>query len=233
MEIGEYSNKYIHYYTGEVPEFVSFIFRDFPVDNFVDLGSGDGCLLQSLLTNGYLKGVSNVTAVDISRERLDNVGRIDGRFKCLQADACNLEMINDESMDFVVSSQVIEHVPDHDRFISEAHRILRKGAILYLSTVFKKWYGWYFYRSKGKWALDPTHFREYTDENQLLEVVRRYGFGILKNRKVLQWFPITDFILKRIGMGRNIYNNKILDFFRKVKIPILGYYNWELVLKKA
>ena len=42
MEIGRYSNRCIHYYTGEIPEMVESVFKSMPVNNFADLGSGDG-----------------------------------------------------------------------------------------------------------------------------------------------------------------------------------------------
>jgi len=236
MEIGAYSTKYIHYYTGEIPWMVSLVFKSFAVENFADLGSGDGALLYSLLASGYLAKASNVIAVDISRERINNVSRIDTKIKCFQADVCNLKMINDESMDFVVSSQVIEHIPDQGKFISEAHRILRKNGIFYLSTVFKKWYAWYFYRSNGRWVLDPTHVREYQDTCELLGIVRRRGFEVLQDKKTLQWFPVTDFFLKRIcpknDDARRAYKNRLLSAARKFKVPVPGYYNWEMLLKK-
>ncbi len=236
MEIGRYSSKYIHYYTGEIPEMVSCVFKSLSVKDFADLGSGDGSLLYSLFAKGYLAGASNVIAVDISQERINNVSRIDSRIKCFQGDICNLKMINDESLDFAVSSQVIEHISDQDRFVSEAGRILRKDGIFYLSTVFKKWYAWYFYRSLGRWVLDPTHLREYQDTAELLTIIQRRGFEVLRDRKTLQWFPLTDFFLKRICPGdgaRTAYKNRFLNAARKIKVPVLGYYNWEILLKKS
>ena len=40
MEIGRYSNRCIHYYTGEIPEMVESVFKSMPVNNFADLGPG-------------------------------------------------------------------------------------------------------------------------------------------------------------------------------------------------
>jgi hypothetical protein len=33
--------KYMHYYTGEIPKTVKFVFNSIPITNFADLGSGD------------------------------------------------------------------------------------------------------------------------------------------------------------------------------------------------
>jgi SAM-dependent methyltransferase len=232
MEIDIYSKKYIHYYSGEILTLIKNIFNKYNIKIMADLGSGDGSILYSLSKNGYLDNMEKVIAVDISKERINNVKKINSKILCVVADVCNLGLRNNIHLDLIISTQVIEHVPDDRKLIEEVYRVLDKKGIFYLSTVFKKWYGWYFYRCNGKWVLDPTHLREYVDDNQLLCLFEKYNFEILENKKKLQWFPITDFIFKRIGVKRDIYNNKILKVFRNIKIPILGYYNWELVLKK-
>lgn len=232
MELDKYSKRFIHYYSDEIPLLIKDIFNKNKIKTIADLGSGDGSILYSLSKNGYLDNVEKVIAVDISKERVNNVKIINDKILCIVADACALAIKNNNKFDLIISSQVIEHVPDDNKLIKEANGVLDKNGIFYLSTVFKKWYGWYFYRCNEKWVLDPTHVREYNDENQLLNVLIKYDFEILVNKKTLQWFPITDFIFKRIGMKRDVYNNKILKVFRLIKIPILGYYNWELVMKK-
>ena len=191
--------------------------------------------LYSLYKRGCLNQSSNVIAVDISKERINNIRKIDDRIKCFAGDISNLTMIKNGSLDFVVSSQVIEHISAHGKAVEEAYRILRAGGLFYLSTVFKKWYGWYFYRAQGRWVLDPTHVREYENTEELLRIVRNYRFEVLQEKKSLCWFPLTDFFLKRIyplRYARIAYNNRLLSWLRRIKVPILGYYNWEMVLKK-
>ena len=96
-------------------------------------------------------------------------------------------------------------------------------------TIFKKWYGWYFYRCNGKWTLDPTHVREYTKESQLIEKLVSAGLKISMESKVQDGRPVMDSILRRIGAPRDIYNNKFLKALRSVRVPIPGYYIWEIV----
>ena len=93
-------------------------------------------------------------------------------------------MIKSNSLDFIVSNQVIEYIYNHEKVISEAFRILQKKGIFYISTVFKKWYGWYFYRSNGRWVLDPTHVREYKDTNDLMLIINNIGFKVIKEKRV-------------------------------------------------
>ena len=232
MKLGEYSKKYIHYYSDDLPELIEDVFRQNKIKKFADLGSGDGLILFALFKNGLLDNVEDITAVDISEDRINNVKNISDRISCIVADVGNLQMLDSGSLDFAVSNQVIEHMPEEEGLVKEAFRILSKDGIFYLSTVFKKWYGWYFYRCNGKWTLDPTHLREYTEEKQLLDIIEKYNFKLLANKKSLHWFAVSDFVLKRIGIRHAAYNNKFLRSLRFIKIPIIGYYNWEILLKK-
>ena len=232
MKLETYSKKFMHYHADSLPELLEGIFKKRPPQKMADLGSGDGSILFALSSLGYLNKVKEIIAIDISADRIENIHDIDTRIQCHVADVSNLSMIKEASLDLAISSQVIEHLPDDEIFIKEAHTVLKKDGLFFLSTVFKKWYGWYFYRCNGKWVLDPTHVREYTQTSALENLVLKHGFEILKSKKALFWFPITDFILKRIGMKRTIYANPFMKLLRKIKIPILGYYNWEMVLVK-
>ena len=50
-----------------------------------------------------------------------------------------------------------------------------RAGSLYLTTVFKGWYAWYFYRCEGRWTVDPTHLREYRSDAELLPRVASQG----------------------------------------------------------
>jgi len=231
MKLDEYSKKYIHYYSDDLPELIEVIFNRHTVKRFADLGSGDGSILFALFQKGLLDHVDEITAVDISWDRINNVKKISKRICCIVSDVGNLEMLEGGSLDFVISNQVIEHMPEEEKLLKEAFRILSKGGMFYLSTVFKKWYGWYFYRCNGKWTLDPTHVKEYTDESQLLDIIKKYDFELLVSKKEMFWFPVLDFILKRVGISRDTYENEFLRLLRNIKVPIIGYYNWEILLR--
>lgn len=88
--------KYIHYYTGEIPEMVKFVFKSIPIANFADLSSGDGSLLYSLNTKGYFSKIKNIIAVDISQERINNVrkiGRLDRVLPVLRTSCSRLRVV--------------------------------------------------------------------------------------------------------------------------------------------
>lgn len=226
MGIETYSRR-AQFYTGEVPSLLLQFLDQRSWNTFLDLGCGDGALLGALSSEGIFSG-KTVYAVDLSETRIGLVKGINKDFICLLGDACDTG-VQAGSIDFLISTQVIEHVRDDAKMVKEMHRIVSPNGTVYLSTVFKKWYGWYFYRCNGKWTLDPTHLREYTRELQLLGLFEQAGFEILKSQKSLDGRPLIDAVLRRIGASRNVYENRCLKLLRKVKIPIPGYYIWEIV----
>jgi 2-polyprenyl-3-methyl-5-hydroxy-6-metoxy-1,4-benzoquinol methylase len=229
MNLGDYAKR-TQFYTEDVPQLLSNYLDRVHWNSCLDLGCGDGSLLYALDKKGYLAG-KTVYAVDMSESRLELVRHINEDIVCLRRDACETQ-IQDGSIDFLISTQLIEHVPNDTEMVKEIQRILSSNGTVYLSTVFKKWYGWYFYRCNGKWTLDPTHLREYTHDDQLLGIFRDHGFEVLENEKTLDGRPILDSIMRRIGAGRKVYNNRLLKMLRAVSIPIPGYYIWEIVCAK-
>jgi SAM-dependent methyltransferase len=66
---------------------------------------------------------------------------------------------DDDEFDLVVSSHVIEHVPDVMRFVTELYRITRPGGRIRIKT--PHW-------TNPDWASDPTHrnhFNSYSFDN--------------------------------------------------------------------
>jgi len=226
--------KYIQYYSDFVPRILVELTKKQAVRSLLDLGCGDGAILFALKKQNLLKG-KRVFAIDISRERIAKTQKIDKNFQCFVADACDLGgVIKKNSLDLVISSQVIEHVKDPERLIYQAKQILKSGGYFYLSTAFKKRYGWFFYKNdKKEWVLDPTHLREYRHDDELIPLLEKAEFRLIHNQKILWKFPIADFFLKRLGFKSDIYQkNRALKMLRLIKIPILGYYYWELVFRK-
>lgn len=231
MDIEEYS-KYSQLYTQEVPELFLKHITSFHWNSFLDLGCGDGSTLYALNKRGLLKN-KKVYAVDLSQKRIDLAKRINEHFICMVADACKVDDIEDNGIDLLFSSMLIEHVENDEAMVKEIHRLLKSGGTAFISTVFKKWYGWYFYRCNGKWVIDPTHLREYTNDSQLLDLFRRHGFEILEQKKILIRRPIVDFILKRLHVDKNTFiKYPFLERLRVLSIPILGYYDWEIICRK-
>jgi SAM-dependent methyltransferase len=76
--------------------------------------------------------------------------------------------VESNSIDIAISLAVIEHLKDPQNFLSEIHRCLKPGGLIYLSTPnfqldFKNFYN------------DPTHVRPYTPTS-LTELLKLNGF---------------------------------------------------------
>jgi SAM-dependent methyltransferase len=74
----------------------------------------------------------------------------------------------DESVDAIISTQVLEHVPDVQLYLREALRVLRPGGPLFLST-------------HGGWILHrvPTDYRRWTTDGLAYELGQA-GFRVKK-----------------------------------------------------
>ncbi len=227
-----HSEKFVQYYGIDVPALLAKYLKKTKFNTIMDCGCGDGILLDALIRNKYLLN-KKIIAVDLSRKRIENIRKLNKSINAFIDSAEDLVTIKDKSIDFFISTQVIEHVDDK-KMLNSIDRVLKKDGTAYVTTVFKKWYGWYFYRRSGKWVLDVTHLREYKKDEELLGLIDSKKFKILETNKQQIWFPIMDFALRRMSINNTNFfnNNSLLRQIRRISIPILGYYDWEIVFKK-
>lgn len=97
-----------------------------PGEQVLDIGCGPGFLCESIASEVGATGA--VVGIDVSR---DLIGLCERRNppQCLSyavGDATNIERPN-ASFDAVTCTQVAEYVPDVDRVVSEAFRVLKPG----------------------------------------------------------------------------------------------------------
>ena len=196
-----------------------------------DLGCGDGPLFFALVRGDHISRERPVYAVDLEATRL---ARVEARFpwiETLLSSADSVPEIPGGSLDAVISTMVMEHVPDERAYLGEILRLLRRGGRAYLTTVFKKPWAWYFRKRDGESVLDPSHLREYTDLGAFRTLVTGSGLEIIALERRLLWFPLLDPFLFRVG-GRVpglASRQTLLRVLRAVKVPIPGYYALELV----
>lgn len=89
-------------------------------------GEGYGCAI--------LAGTARwVLGVELVAEVCDHAGRHYPQATFVQADLCRLPL-PEAAVDAVVSLQVIEHLPDIERFLHETRRVLRPGGRLVCAT---------------------------------------------------------------------------------------------------
>lgn len=233
MNIEQYANSLPLYYGVTIPKLLKKYLDKNSFKSLLDCGCGDGSLLFALKYNNYFKN-RKISAIDLSRSRIALVKKIDPQINAFVDNAETLRKIKDNSIDFFISTHVIEHVNDK-RMIDAIARVVKKNGIVYIATVFKKWYGWYYYRKNGKWVMDLTHLREYTKNKELFNLIDKKRCKILEEQKTRLYFPIIDFFIRRLFIkNRELFvSNRFFNFLRNIKIPVIGYYNWEIILKKC
>ena len=226
----EYSERHCQFYGNTLPQMLLACLKSRQWDSLLDLGCGDGSLLYALEKSGMILD-KTLYAVDISEDRVKKARAVSPRTHFYVSTAEHIPDIRDRSIDILVSTQVIEHVPDDRAMVSEVSRVLSDGGLAYVSTVYKRRGAWYFYRGRNGWAIDPTHTREYTNDEQLLKHFRDFGLKIVQNQKTrIRRSILGSTVLGRIGAPKDvIVRSRFLRFMVGLSFPVPGYYIWELV----
>jgi len=99
----------------------------------VDLGCGDGRIIFALHKKGALRNVGEIIGVDISKARIERFKTNLPFVRGIVSDASNVKDLLSHSFDFVICSQLIEHVEGDDALMLEIKRLLKNGGIAYLS----------------------------------------------------------------------------------------------------
>ena len=187
-----------------------------------DLGAGEGAILYALDRAGLVG--ERIYAVDLSERALAVAASLSAKVVPVVADVTAVAQLDDESVDAVTSSQVIEHLPDEWAFVAEIARVLRPGGWFYVSSVVRGRRAWWFRRGGLGWQIDPTHVREYASEadfaaaleHPLLEVER------IESRPLR--FPVADPVLRLLGAADVYERRPLLARVRTaVRLRVPGY----------
>jgi len=134
-----------------------------------------GVVLEAGCGEGYgadllAGGATRVLALDYDAAVIAHVGRRYPRVTAARANLVALP-VRDGVVDAVVSLQVVEHLWDQGRFLSECRRVLATGGALFLSTPNRLTF------SPGRdTPLNPFHTRELAAA-ELAELLVTAGFG--------------------------------------------------------
>ena len=125
----------------------------------LDAGCGEGHLLAYLYEQ---KLVGEMVAVDLDQRKLDYASRHYPYCQYVRGNIQQLEL-DDNLFDFVMSTEVFEHLPDPARALQELRRVAKPGAHLIISVPFEPFFHWgnilrgkYWYR--GGRTPDHLHF---------------------------------------------------------------------------
>lgn len=188
--------------------------KDFPLHlikqkTIVDIGCGTGRISRILSA-----GAAKVTGLDISAKMLEIARQNDPKSRYIQIGAESALPFADESVDFIVSNLVLEHIGNLAHFFKEIARISKKTSVIYISAMhpamllkgtqanFKDPQSGNEYRPKGyphqiadfvenmnKSGLRIEKMREFSGTEEL---VKRFP----KAAKYLGWPMLLTFIMK-------------------------------------
>lgn len=123
--IDDYNYYRFAYIISSIQKFHTFPFKG---KKWLDLGCHDGSFAGILSTRGY-----SVTGIDVYV--CDPKLRTEQSWEYLQ---CDLNIgrfpIGNNSIDVVSALELIEHIIDTDKFLSEVYRILKPGGLFVLTT---------------------------------------------------------------------------------------------------
>jgi SAM-dependent methyltransferase len=185
---------------------------------YIDVGVGDGYKLKQAIDEGSLSSFSKILAFDISPDRIDRLKRHVPSVVASVGDALALPL-PDASADFIISDQVIEHVPDDRAMAREICRVLTPRGRAIIGSVVKEKGAWYFYRCNGQWRLDPTHLREYESLDQYANIFVDAGLEVIETAKEPLTFPIADLLLRSLLKFGALKPDSAVDL--KERVPAL------------
>jgi SAM-dependent methyltransferase len=201
-----------------------------------DLGAGDGGTLWPLDRAGLVG--ETIYAVDISAKHVALCERLSPKVKGIVSDVGQVDELAVGSVDAVVSSQVIEHLPDDRVLAPEIARVLRPGGWFYVASVIRGPRAFWIYKGKPpapeRWQLDPTHMREYASEDEFRAALAHPDLELDLVRSSQLKFPLTDFTVRAASAARLIAPERLPELYvkgprwlararRAIGVPIPGY----------
>ncbi len=143
----------------------------------LEVGSGEGFGITELASRA-----EHYIAVDKYETFISKELQANNKITFIQTEVPPLKEIEDNSVDFVVSFQVIEHIKDDEQFLHEIHRVLKPGGKVILTTP----------NIMMSITRSPWHTREYTPE-QMGEILEssfdNYELkGVFGNEKVMDYY---------------------------------------------
>lgn len=99
----------------------------------LDAGCGVGYGSNLLVSEGK---AARVKGIDIAADAIEYAQTHDpeAHVEFIQDDVTKMQNVQDAEVDVVVSFELIEHIEDHDAFLSQVKRVMKPGGIFIVST---------------------------------------------------------------------------------------------------
>jgi ubiquinone/menaquinone biosynthesis C-methylase UbiE len=150
---------------------------DYVRGDILEIGCGEGRGVSTLLER-----VNSFTAVDKIKDAIDDLQKRFPAGKFISMNLPPLTSLGDNTYDFVVSFQVIEHIENDVLYLKEIHRVLKTGGVALITTP----------NRKMSLSRNPWHVREYLPD-ELSALARKFFSnvemkGITGNDKVMKYY---------------------------------------------
>jgi SAM-dependent methyltransferase len=172
---------------------------------------------------------SKATGIDISRVAIEKVKKQFPQFSLRVADATNLPF-KDKEFDCVICSEVIEHIENRGKALSEINRVLKKNGTFIVTT--PNWWNWY---GLARFIAEKIFSKPFTSGNQpidnwanpisLRKELYKANFNVISKRGIWYYPPF--------GKGKKQIPHKItlplvkfsypLDLFLGHTLPWFGH----------
>ncbi len=168
-----------------------------PPADVLDLGTADGRMLN-VIHQRY--PAARCVGVEYTAELAEYAAEKFPSLEIIQGD-CEALDFPDQSFDVAIAAAVIEHVPDPDRMVREAKRVLRPGGIVVLTSPDPFWE--HVATMVGHLRRDQHH--KVMNLRQLTELLRDEDLHVVRAEK---------FMLSPIGMPLEFPVERTLRFLR-------------------
>lgn len=151
--------------------------QDYVKGNVLEVGCGEGRGVDVLINRSQ-----SFTAVDKIEPLIKNLAEKFPQGNFLSMNIPPLGSLSDNTYDYVVSFQVIEHIQNDELFLKEIHRVLKPGGTALLTTP----------NRKMSLTRNPWHVREYLPQELKTLATKIFRHtemkGITGNDKVMQYY---------------------------------------------
>ena len=153
----------------------------------LEIGSGEGYGITELapISDKYI-------AVDKYDTYIPDVLKGEHDIVFIQSEVPPLKNIEDNTIDYVITFQVIEHIEDDERFLKEIKRVLKPGGKLIMTTP----------NSLMSLTRNPWHIREYSP-TQMTSILKSIFSvfevkGVFGNEKVMDYYQKNKISVQKI-----------------------------------
>ena len=159
------------------------IIKDLKIDSVLDVGCGEGFTLNKLHQNRIGE---KLEGVDFQETAIEIGTKLHPDLKLKQGNIYGLEY-KDNSFDLVMATEVLEHLKDPKKALSEIQRVSSRYVLLSVpNEPFFMIANFLRGKNLSRWGNDIEHIEHWTN-NGFQRFVKKEGLGIISVRHPFPW----------------------------------------------